>query len=250
MSGYVIYRGPSLLDGAPIVALALLGKSHNSKTGDMVQTYILRADVAPIAAIKTGADASICGDCKHRGHATGTKAEGRTCYVNVAHAPTVVYKQLHRGAYMDADAATVGALCEGRMVRLGTYGDPAAVPAQVWTALVERAEGHTGYTHAWRKLDIAAEAALKPLVMASADSREEADIARLLGWRTFRVRCPDEPLLERESVCPASEEAGRKLHCAECGACNGAGTGRKGSIAIVAHGKSSGIFFRSRKAAE
>lgn len=253
MAGHVIYRGPSLLDGAPIVAIAIMGSS-NRKTGNMVQTYILRSDVAPIEAIRTGADASICGDCKHRGHATGTKAEGRTCYVNIGQGPTVVHKGLQRGIYPDTPADVVGLLCEGRMVRLGTYGDPAAVPAQVWYHLLTHAAGHTGYTHAWRALDRAVIGSaefyrrngLRDLLMASADTPEEAAEAQSTGWRTFRVRCPDEPLLERESVCPASEEAGRKLHCATCGACDGAGTGRKGSIAIVAHGTGKQMFFRSR----
>lgn len=36
----IIYRGPSLIDGQPIVAIAI-AKSRNTKTGDMVQTYIL-----------------------------------------------------------------------------------------------------------------------------------------------------------------------------------------------------------------
>jgi hypothetical protein len=39
-SGYIIYRGASLLDGKPIVVVAIT-KSSNAKTGDMVQTYIL-----------------------------------------------------------------------------------------------------------------------------------------------------------------------------------------------------------------
>ena len=39
-SGYIIYRGQSLLNGAPIVAVAIT-KSSNVKTGNMVQTYIL-----------------------------------------------------------------------------------------------------------------------------------------------------------------------------------------------------------------
>src|SRR5262245_33628424 len=41
--GVVLYRGPSLLDGAPIVAVAtnLARRSKNPKTGNAVQTYIL-----------------------------------------------------------------------------------------------------------------------------------------------------------------------------------------------------------------
>ena len=66
MAGFVFYRGKSPIDGAPIVAIATL-ESKNGKTGDMVQTWILREDISPLMAIKTGADRSICGNCVHRG---------------------------------------------------------------------------------------------------------------------------------------------------------------------------------------
>jgi hypothetical protein len=36
-SGFVFYDGPSVIDGAPIIGIAVL-HSENSKTGDMVQT--------------------------------------------------------------------------------------------------------------------------------------------------------------------------------------------------------------------
>jgi cytochrome c len=42
--------------------------------------------------------------------------------------------------------------------------------------------------------------------------------------------------LPKESICPASAEAGKKLTCETCLACHGAGSGRKGSIVIQAHG--------------
>lgn len=56
MAGFVFYDGPSSIDGAPIIGVAVL-KSENGKTGNMVQTYILRADMAPLSAIADGADA-------------------------------------------------------------------------------------------------------------------------------------------------------------------------------------------------
>jgi hypothetical protein len=58
-----------MIDGEPIVVIATGFKrsSANPKTGDMLQTWILRRDVAPFAAIHNGADASICGDCPLRG---------------------------------------------------------------------------------------------------------------------------------------------------------------------------------------
>ena len=66
--GYIAYEGPSQIDGRPIVVIVnKLAGSANAKTGaDLVQTFIIRADVAPTDALKTGADVSICGQCVHR----------------------------------------------------------------------------------------------------------------------------------------------------------------------------------------
>lgn len=231
-TGYVIYRGPSQLDGAPIVAIALT-HSSNRKTGDMVQTYIMRADVAPIAALKSGADASICGDCKHR------PILGGACYVRVDQGPTVVFKAFLRGNYPDANgSAHIAALGAGRMVRLGTYGDPMAVPAHVWETLTFQASGRTGYTHQWRNAAVAGDqrASVTSLCMASVDDPAEAQEARAAGLRYFRIRTADEPMGAREFVCPASDEAGKRRTCDTCGACNGSEKPTAGSPVIIVHG--------------
>lgn len=231
-NGLILWEGRSMLDGAPIVVIAtgLKRGSRNGKTGAMVQTYVLRQDISPVDAVKTGADASICGDCPHRGGGFN----GRTCYVNVGQGALVVWRAYRRGIYAKAaEAADVRRVGAGRMVRLGTYGDPAAAPAAIWQDLTAEASGWTGYTHQWR--DLRAEP-LRSLVMASADCPEDALQAHSMGWRTFRVtRTAAEPNVGRETTCPASAEAGHKLTCEACGACTGA-TGRKGSIRIVAHG--------------
>ena len=60
-TSFIIYSGPSELDGAPIIVVATFA-SKNSKTGDMVQVWIMRADIAPHLAKHSGADSSICGD--------------------------------------------------------------------------------------------------------------------------------------------------------------------------------------------
>ena len=86
MPGTLIYKGPSQLDGRPIVVIATTG-SKNAKTGNMLQTWILRADVPPVQATKTGEDYSICGDCPHRGAVTGK----RSCYVLPFQAPLKIY---------------------------------------------------------------------------------------------------------------------------------------------------------------
>jgi hypothetical protein len=142
-----------------------------------------------------------------------------------------VWRCFKRGGYPVAqDLAAIGA---GRSVRLGSYGDPAAVPSAVWEQLISRAAMHTGYTHQWQRPDAARYARY---LMASTDTPAERDAARGMGWRTFTVRLETDALAVRESVCPASAEAGHKTNCVTCGACNGAGSARKGSIAILAHG--------------
>jgi hypothetical protein len=256
-NGAILWQGASLIDGQPIVVIAvgLSNASSNRKTGAMLQTYILRADVDPNEAVRMGADASICGDCPHRGHLARLESgalrnAGRTCYVNVGQGPLSVWRAFKRGAYPAAieyaglyfarrenGDACIG---KGRTVRLGTYGDPAAVPAHVWERLVKHAAGRTGYTHQWRnvngRMPWAHIQALRGLCMASVDSEADAKEAQSLGWRTFRVAMPgDLARLPVEAICPASAEAGKKLTCAQCLACNGA-NGRRGSIVIQAHG--------------
>jgi hypothetical protein len=224
--GYVIYEGPSLLDGAPIVAIATM-KTTNRKTGDMVQTWILRADQSPIDASKAGADASVCGDCKHRWHTGGA------CYVNIGQGPGAIWRAYHAGRYASAwGAFELHAIGKGRRVRLGAYGDPAAVPVAVWLNLTDGAIGHTGYTHQWRN-PIAAP--LRNLCMASVDSAAEWEEAQRDGWRTFRVTGPAEIFEPGEIEC-ASDARG--ISCADCLACDGATTGRpeQASIAITIHG--------------
>ncbi len=238
----IIYNGPSLIDGAPIVVIAIV-TSANSKTGNMIQTHILRADINPLEASKTGADASICGDCIHRGTPTDNPlkkvANGRTCYVNLGQGPTVVFKAFKRGKYPHATPEQITAIGENRMVRLGTYGDPAAVPATVWDALLKEAAGHTGYTHQHKPAYISTD---YRRLMYSADTANDATSAHAKGYRTFRVIPVQQwqeqnkgALLKNETICPASKEAGFKSTCNNCKLCSGS-TIKAKSIAIVAHG--------------
>ena len=69
MNSAIIYKGPSLLDGKPIVVIATYS-TRNPKTGNALQTYILCEKIDPREASKTGADYSICGDCNLRGTPT------------------------------------------------------------------------------------------------------------------------------------------------------------------------------------
>lgn len=230
----ILWSGPSLIDGSPIVAIAI-GSSTNAKTGNMVQTYILRADMAPMAALKSGADASICGGCPHRYayDANGVAIAGsRTCYVNVGQGPTSVWKTFASGRYanLQNNPDAIARIGAGRMVRLGTYGDPAAVPVSVWQTLLADAIGHTGYTHQWRSDRLGSP--LKGLVMASCETSADVERAARKGFTgTFRV-LPVGQLPAPAALCPASAEAGKVALCADCGRCNGKG----GNVEIVAHG--------------
>ena len=130
----------------------------------------------------------------------------------------------------------------GRVVRLGSYGDPAAVPSHVWRALVHKAKGWVGYTHQWRIRE-----SLHNLCMASVDDPKEYEEAKAMGWRTFRVRTADEQLMTREIMCPAADEAGNKTTCEKCRLCAGTSKPAK-DIAIIVHGAKARRFIEIRKA--
>lgn len=228
--GMVIYKGPSAFDGAEIVVIAtgMNVKSANEKTGDMVQTWIIKADEFPMAAKVNGNDLSVCGDCKHR------RTDGlESCYVNLGQGPRSIYNAYIHGRYDTAEIEYLADIFANFKVRLGSYGDPMAVPFKIWDAVLTNAKMHTGYTHQWAK-DTGANDWSK-IVMASVDSVEEQELAEQFGYRTFRVRTNREELMEGEIACPASKEAGKVTECAKCGLCAGMMVKAK-NIAIMAHG--------------
>jgi len=275
-SNVIMYEGPSLIDGSPIVVIltGLTGGSQNDKTGAMLQTWILRGDnVNPIEASRLGLDRGICGDCPHKGTPNLTKSTGwadnRSCYVNLLFAPSQIYKSYKRGSYKRITRDQISAVGASKTVRLGSYGDPAACPQFIWDALLSEAKGWTGYSHASgiKGLD-GKTIKVDPALMISADSKHQAQYTQsLLKRRTFRVidvktwqEQGKKALLKTEILCPASTEGFREgVTCSSCGLCNGVNvdnqrkssaginagsipvTMRK-SIAIVAHGTSKASF--------
>jgi hypothetical protein len=231
----ILYQGASLINGQPIVALAQ-SDSTNSKTGNMIQTFILDATVDPLTASRTGKDESICGSCPHRGTPNNNdkgQATNRTCYVTLAHAPLGKYKAYKKGVYGTQNATLKEIIQFGSLqgVRLGTYGDPCAVPNVIWQALTSKALYSTAYTHA----------AINPMpesIMTSTDNLKQSIDAWGRNERTFRVISHVDQLYKRREVlCPASEEMGKRATCASCKLCGGSKISAK-SIAIVAHGTS------------
>ena len=233
----IIYEGPSEYDGAPTVAIATF-KSKNRKTGTMAQIWIMRADVEPHDAQRTGDDASVCGACPLRPRAVKlAKLEGEKraqCYVVVVKAPLSVYRAYKRGSYDYATPEQMRALSQGGMVRLGAYGDPASVPYDVWERMgVGTGEfGHTGYPHGWL-WPATFDRRILGITMLSVDPVSERDDAPLLptGARSFRVLGPNESPRADEIECPSS----RGVQCAKCGLCAGTNKQAK-NIVIKAHG--------------
>lgn len=250
VNGFIFYRGPSMLDGKPIVAIAtgISRTTRNGKTGGEVQTWILNADMSPLDAANNGATSSICGDCKHQGAVVDGKNIGRSCYVTLFQAPLVVFKAQARGLYPTVAPQEAAELLAGLMLRLGSYGDPAAVPVAVWQAMLTRTVGHTGYSHQWADERFQG---LRDYCMASCDSEGERTIAKnIFGWRTFRVMSPGDLKSAGEVTCPASKEAGAKTSCALCKACGGTNAKARADISIVAHGMASKVTaFNARAAA-
>lgn len=231
-NGLVLYKGPSVLNGEPIVVIATglqAARRHarhgvNTKTGAMVQVYILAGGRDPVRAHQSGADAAVCGDCIHR--------QG-SCYVRLDQGALAVWRPYQRGRYRQVSLQVARAALAGLPVRLGAYGDPAAVPTVVWQTVLAQSAMHTGYTHQWRTCD----SALAHWCMASCDTAEETAQARAAGWRTFTVvPAGADSGPDRAILCPASEQAGRLLHCVDCRACDGRAGGRTAHVWIPVHG--------------
>jgi hypothetical protein len=247
--GYVLYDGPSALDPDARIVAILTRRSGNRKTGRMHQIWILRADRSPLQAIADGSDRAICGSCPARGLFADDNRQaidwdqfgamhGRYCYVDVGRAPESVYWTWIRGRYLEADPRDIAPQLT-LPVRLGAYGDPAAVPVQIWRDLLRYSPRWTGYTHQWRTCD----PAFRSILMASCETEQDHRDAIATGWRTFRVRRGKDPVLPGEIICPASEES-KRTTCAKCTLCNGS-TGpqdRRRNIVIQVHGANRGAF--------
>lgn len=224
-NGRILWEGPSLSDGAPIVVIAtgFTESSANSKTGNMIQTWIMRQDVKPNEAFKNGLGRSVCGDCTHAGYNNGT------CYVIWYQGPLSVWNCYKRGNYEPIN--NDWHLFNDVALRIGSAGDGAMVPADVWTEPLLRCRKHTAYTHQWRQ-EWAQH--FKGIAQASCDGFTDYLEATAAGWKTFLVtpRGSDDPM---GSVhCAASEEKGYKTNCFTCSLCDGSSA----NVVIYAHGRS------------
>lgn len=207
---YLLWQGPSQLDPESNILLLATNQSRNKATGDMIQTYIIRSDMSPSMAIRNKKDDAICGQCPLR---------NGSCYVLTFQGPDRIFN-----ASWEPPPRT---LTKKRLVRLGAYGDPAAVPIKVWDNWLRKSAGWTGYTHQWKNFP-----KFQKYCMASVESIEEAKIAQSMGWRTFRITNKNDRQ-KNEALCPKHDE---KLTCSQCNACDGNRRNLKGNIVIPVHG--------------
>jgi len=229
--GYIVYEGPSELDGSPIVVIInkIRAASKNVKTGALVQSFIIRSDINPVEALKTGDDVAICGHCIHR-PSLAAYTGAPPCYVNVGRSVASVYKAYKRGSYAYASPAEAALYLTGLKLRIGTYGDGAAAPVKIWQQLTQFTADHVGYSHQWENPSFD-HAAWSKLVMASADTIDEAARANLYGMRVFRVSVGVDKQAG-EAACPASAESGKKTTCDNCMLC--AGTSKAAKDIVIA----------------
>jgi hypothetical protein len=223
-NSYILWKGASLIDGSPIV-LILTGfvfATSNRKTGRLIQSWILQQDFVPTYAAKEGLDFGICGDCPLK------MSEIGSCYVNLLPVNNI-YRKYKAGTYQQLGKDEIEVLKRYRYpIRLGSYGDPTSVPLKVWKPIILASVKYTGYTHHWRKCN----SLWKQYLMASVQSKSEAQEAQNQGWRTFRIIAPDAPLSDNEILCRNTEDD--RIQCETCLLCNGSSS--KPNIADQVHG--------------
>ena len=232
-NGIIVYNGPSALDPDVNIVVIITGietATSNGKTGDMLQVWILREDMEPNVASATGQDVAICGDCPHR------RSQGGSCYVDPGKAALAIWRAYKKENYPQVPPREAGALLAGMWVRFGAYGDPSAVPIEVWDPIALTAKKRSGYTRQWHNLDVKRWGFL----MASTMTEDETTEAEALGWRTFRIRSEGAEVMDGEIDCPAAkDDSPMPITCAACNLCEGRNFEKKRiakSVTVVVHG--------------
>jgi len=233
----VLYKGISLLDNKTPIMVVMSGytkDSANSKTGPLIQLYILPLNDKPSDTYRSGSSA-VCGTCKYNGN--------NGCYVRWSHL-TSMWNSARVQNPIDKSLAIE--LMKGLRVRVGAAGDPLAVPSDFWKDVLSSCDSFTGYTHQWSDKNLSS--GYKGMFMASVDSHSEKILARARGWNTFQVLDGDEPL-NKSTLCLATipnktDLNGLPMSCASCMLCNGKGNK---SIHVQLHGASNTLA-KARKA--
>lgn len=165
-------RKPSILwtDGK---TAAVLHPSSNRKTAAPFSVAFYRAQHNPDDITTIGAGC------------IGCPLNGAGCYVqNFPEAATHKRRAGALANYPHLPRRLWGPVFGEMFVRIGSYGDPTTAPVRLIRALTVTASSWTGYTHRWRE-DDAQE--YRHYLMASCETRDDAQHAERLGWRWFRT---------------------------------------------------------------
>lgn len=222
-NGCLVHEGRSLYDGNEAVAIATgFKKTDNDKLGyNTVQIWVLKADKKPNIALKDRSSKTVCGDCP---------LQHKICYVRPTTLGTIHKK--YRGEFKYPYPPITDDYLEWmhkrkKVLRLTAYGEAIIFPYYVFAPLIDAAHHTLGYTHQWRSR---LGKPWKGILQASVHSEREAISAQDLGWKTFRIKLPEEPLLPGEILCPHSLDPA--IQCQNCKLCDG----KSANIAIGVHG--------------
>jgi hypothetical protein len=232
--GYTV-QCASRFDRKPITVLlnGFLRPSENKKTGPMVQVYITPTGKHPVEVQRDAlASRSICSNCPQ------LPATGGGCYVS-PYSLLSLPQSIENAQPLQSTPSSppllspLRDLLRYRPVRIGTWGDPAAVAARIMLAIAMSAKMRTGYTHFPEKADH-----LRGYVQASCDTLHQARKAWCAGWKTFRVVHASsiselrKQRIEGEIICPHHTKG---IQCIACGLCDGS----KANILAPIHGNKS-----------
>ena len=242
-----LWRGPSVIDGHPVVLLAQLA-SRNSKIGGAVGLYIWSQRNKPSVMRGTG---GMCPKCPIKA----------VCY-NQSGRLTSVYDKswavrVASGRVLKPEREDFSRHLSGRLLRWGVDGDIGAVPLEVIRAVnaaTGLASGHLAYTHHHKRTE------LQSVAMASTGSFAEAVKLEKMGWRCYlslpargwngrkdrftgkikadfvelvRTGKRESGLLLWCSLCPNYTSG---LKCSSCKMCDGLSGNRAGHIVAPLHG--------------
>ena len=204
--------------------------TSNSKTGSMVQNYILPESwILSSENIENLSDKEICFDCTHG------QSKEKTCYVRSKMSNLGLISKVRSFRKLGLEnipefsekieAKLLGKI-NGKAVRFGAYGEPILLGEDLVQKITKKAKFWTGYTHQWHKNNWA-----KNYFMASVETERLAEASHKLGFRSFFVGQTEN---KNFVTCPASKEAGRKTTCENCKLCMGTQSKAK-SVTILPH---------------
>ena len=204
-----------------LVFTKLSSESSNSKTGNVIQTYLIDKENITERNI-FGAKCSSCPMVEN-------------CYVS--RDKLTVRRSLlklitgEKTSYQFATLSQVLPYLNNRVIRLGSYGDPSSIPIDDLKQIVNASKAHLGYTHFWKVI----EPEYSKYLMASTESLADSLLANVLGYRAFQVLLKDQPLHEVTDNSIECLNASHGLTCEQCKLCKGNLKGNLANIYIHEH---------------